>query len=53
MTEAGKDSQWASFAHPDHGYVFCYPGTDGAYAPDPVQREAFELCMGFFDRYLR
>jgi len=53
MTEAGKDSQWASFTHPDHGYVFCYPGADGRYAPDAVQREAFELVMGFFDRHLR
>ena len=53
MREAGKDSTWMSFDHPDHGYPFIYRQADGNYRPDPVQAEAFEVIMTFFDRHLR
>jgi dienelactone hydrolase len=52
MREAGKDVTWASFAHPVHGYVFSYRQADGSYAPDPMQEQAFEMVMEFFDRRL-
>lgn len=53
MLEAGKDSTWRSFDHPDHGYPFIYRRPDGSYQPDPVQAEAFAVIMDYFDRYLR
>jgi dienelactone hydrolase len=53
MQEAGKDSTWACFDHPDHGYPFIYRTPDGAYRPDPVQQKAFDLFMNFFDRHLK
>jgi dienelactone hydrolase len=53
MMEAGKDSTWACFDHPDHGYPFIYGGPRGAYRPDPVQRQAFGLFMDYFDRHLK
>lgn len=53
MTAAGKDSTWASFDHPDHGYPFIYRQPDGSCRPDAVQRRAFELFMEYFDRYLK
>ena len=53
MVEAGKDSTWASFDHPDHGYPYIYRGPRGAFRPDPVQREAFELFMAYFDERLK
>lgn len=53
MLEAGGPSQWACYAHPDHGYAFIYPGTDGRLRPDPVQQDAFDAWMGFFDRHLK
>lgn len=53
MREAGKDSTWASFDHPHHGYPFIYRSSDGAYHPDPVQLQAFELFMRFFDEHLK
>ena len=53
MREAGKDSTWVSFDHPDHGYPFIYRQVDGSYRPDPVQAEAFAVIMAFFDRRLR
>lgn len=53
MLEAGKDSTWTSFDHPEHGYPFIYRQPDGAYRPDPVQAEAYDLMMDFFDRKLK
>ena len=53
MREAGKDSTWVSFDHPDHGYPFIYRQPDGSYRPDPIQAEAFAVIMTFFDRHLR
>ena len=53
MREAGKASDWACFEHPEHGYCLVYPGADGSFGPDPVQRLAFELYMEFFDRHLK
>jgi dienelactone hydrolase len=53
MREAGKASTWACFAHPDHGFPFIYRRADGSYAPDPVQQQAFDLLMDFFDRHLK
>ncbi len=53
MLEAGKDSAWVSFDHPAHGYPFIYRQADGAYRPDPIQQQAFEICMDFFDRHLK
>jgi dienelactone hydrolase len=53
MTEAGRDSTWASFDHPVHGYPFIYRRDDGSYQPDPVQSKAFDLFMDYFDRHLK
>jgi hypothetical protein len=53
MLEAGKDSTWASFDHPDHGFPYVYAGPDGSFKPDPVQRQAFDLFMAYFDSRLK
>jgi dienelactone hydrolase len=53
MVEARKDTSWVSFDHPDHGFPFIYPQADGSYRPDPVQQQAFDLIMDFFDRHLK
>jgi dienelactone hydrolase len=53
MLEAGKDTTWASFDHPVHGYGFLYRAEDGAFNPDRVQEQAYELVMGFFDKHLK
>jgi dienelactone hydrolase len=53
MLEAGKDSTWISFDHPDHGYPYIYGGSDGSYAPDPVQQRAFDAFMDYFDQRLK
>lgn len=53
MLEAGKDSTLVSFDHPSHGYPYIYRKPDGAYAPEPMQQQAFDIFMAFFDRHLR
>jgi dienelactone hydrolase len=53
MREAGKDSTWTSFDHPDHGFPFIYRQPDGSWRPDPVQQQAFDLFMRFFDERLK
>jgi dienelactone hydrolase len=53
MLEAGKDSTWASFDHPDHGFPYVYGEADGSFKPDPVQRQAFDLFMAYFDSRLK
>ena len=53
MKEAGKDSTWACFDHPDHGYPFIYGQADGSFRPDPAQQQAFDLFMNYFDDRLK
>jgi dienelactone hydrolase len=53
MLEAGKDSTWVSFDHPDHGYPLVYRKPDGSYAPDPVAQKAIDVFMNYFDERLR
>ena len=50
MVEAGKDSKWVSFDHPDHGFPYIYTRPDGSYAPDPIQQQAFDVLMDYFDQ---
>jgi dienelactone hydrolase len=53
MLEAGKTSMWACYDHPDHGFPFIYRQADGSYVPDPVQQQAFDTFMDYFDRHLK
>jgi dienelactone hydrolase len=53
MGEAGKDTQWVSFNHPDHGFPYIYAQSDGSFKPDSIQREAFDVIMKYFDARLK
>lgn len=53
MLEAGKDSTLVNFAHPSHGFPYIYRKPDGTYRPEPIQQQAFDLFMAFFDRHLK
>jgi hypothetical protein len=53
LADAGKDSTWMSFDHPEHGYPFIYRRDDGRFAPDAVQKRAFEVFMAYFDQHLK
>jgi len=53
MLEAGKDSTWVSFDHPDHGYPLVYRKADGSYTPDAVAQRAIDAFMSYFDNKLK
>jgi dienelactone hydrolase len=53
LHEAGKDAIWQSYDHDLHGFIYPVRGPGGAYAPDPVQRQAFADTLAFFDKYLK
>ena len=51
LKESGKESEWVSWDHPLHGYLF--PVTaDGPARPDQVQEQAIDGVIAFLDRYM-
>ena len=53
LNEAGKPCQWKSYDHDLHGFVYPVREPGGDYAPDDMQREAFEDVLAFFEKYVR
>jgi dipeptidyl aminopeptidase/acylaminoacyl peptidase len=53
LAEAGKDTQWKSYNHDAHGFIFLQRNADGIYDPDPIQREVLRDALAFFDRYMK
>ena len=53
LVELGKAARWASYDHPEHGFVFPQRNAEGICAPDAVQRRAVEDSMAFFEKYRR
>lgn len=53
LEEAGKEVEWVSYDHPEHGYVYPYRGDDGNYRVDDVQIAAVDGVLEFFGRYLK
>jgi len=53
LDEAGKTTEWVSFDHPEHGYVYPDRGEDGgAYDVDAVQDDAIDAVVDFFERHM-
>jgi dienelactone hydrolase len=53
LVEAGKPARWASYDHPEHGFIYVRRNAAGIYDPDPVQIRAVRDCLDFFDQHLR
>ncbi len=53
LQEAGKESEWKTYEHDVHGFVYVRRNDQGAYAPDAVQLEGVADSIAFFDRYLK
>lgn len=53
MLACGKASTLLRLRHPNHGFCMIYGDASRRFTPDPVQREAFEAWMAFFDQHLR
>ncbi len=52
LREAGKDVDWVSCDHDQHGYVFPKRGADGEYRVDNVQADAIAGVIAWLDRHL-
>jgi dienelactone hydrolase len=51
--EAGKDVEWKSYNHGEHGFIFVKRNGNGVYAPDPVQLQIVKDSIAYFDRYMK
>lgn len=51
LAEAGKDTEWVSWDHPLHGFLF--PLADNGARPDQVQEQAIDGAIAFLDRYMK
>src|SRR5262245_19617768 len=53
LIELGKETQWATYEHDLHGFVYVMRNGNGVYKPDAVQRQAVKDSIAFFDKYLK
>ena len=53
LEEAGKDVEWKSYDHDNHGFIFIQRNAEGQYDPDPIQREAVGDAIAYLDRYMK
>lgn len=53
LSEAGKDVEWVSYDHPEHGYIYPYRNEAGDYQVDEVQTEALGVVIAYLDRHLK
>ncbi|OFW05435.1 MAG: hypothetical protein A3I61_14570 [Acidobacteria bacterium RIFCSPLOWO2_02_FULL_68_18] len=51
--EAGKQVEWKTYEHREHGFVFVRRNEKGVYAPDPVQSQSVKDAIAYFDRCLK
>jgi hypothetical protein len=51
--ETGKQVEWKTYEHLEHGFVFVRRNERGVYDPDPVQRQVVKDSLAYFDRCLR
>jgi len=53
LQESGKESEWKSYEHDVHGFVYVQRNEAGVYDPDAVQMEGVKDSIAFFDRHLQ
>lgn len=53
LQEAGKESEWKTYEHDVHGFVYVRRNDEGVYDPDPVQLEGVKDSIAFFDRHMK
>jgi len=50
LQESGKDVEWKSYDHAEHGFIFVRRDADGEYRPDPLQIQAVKDSIAYFNR---
>ena len=53
MSEAGKTTQWKSYDHNHHGFIFVQRDSEGVYEPDAIQQLVLSDTISFFDGYMK
>ncbi len=53
LREAGKDVEWKSYEHPEHGFIFVRRNEKGVYEPDPTQVQIVTDSISYFDRHMK
>ena len=53
LDEAGKETEWKSYEHDVHGFVYVKRNDAGVYDPDPVQLEGVKDSIAFFDKHMK
>jgi dienelactone hydrolase len=53
LVEAGKDAEWETYDHDEHGFIYVRRNGHGDYEPDAIQRKAVVESIAFFDRYMK
>jgi dienelactone hydrolase len=53
LKEAGKNVEWKSYDHDEHGFVFVRRNEHGVYAPDDIERRAVGDSIAYFDGCLK
>ena len=51
LAEKRPDTEWRSWSHDIHGYIYPETGLDGVPQVDDVQREALAVIVDFLDRH--
>ena len=53
LKEADKETQWESYNHGAHGFIYVERSEDGRYHPDDVQIEVVQDTIDWLDRYMK
>lgn len=53
LHELGKDAEWISYDHPEHGFIYPARDATGEYTPDSMQIRAVDEMIDFFRRKLK
>jgi dienelactone hydrolase len=53
LQESGKESEWKSYEHDVHGFVYVERNDEGVYDPDAVQLEGVKDSIAYFDKYMQ
>jgi dienelactone hydrolase len=53
LREAGKDAEWKSYDHGEHGFIFVKRNEKGVYEPDPIQIQIVKDSIAYFDRTMK
>ncbi|HYL84293.1 MAG TPA: alpha/beta hydrolase fold domain-containing protein [Candidatus Angelobacter sp.] len=53
LRDAGKNVEWKSYDHDEHGFIFVRRNEKGIYAPDLVQLQIVKDSIAYFDRMMK